>query len=104
MVAVLAGNTLGQRRMQDVLPERRALLGLIGVGLALGLDVDRGAVQRGADRAREERAVIVGVVPGEPAFVVSVFPEPGHEFYRVDRGFAVQHDGLAVRFHFLAAP
>ena len=48
----LAAGTLGHARVKDVLPHRRALLGLIRVRFALGLDVDRRAVVGGADTAR----------------------------------------------------
>ena len=73
--AELARRALGQRRVQDVGLELRALLGLVLVGLAQRLDVDRGAVQRRRDGLRQEGAVVVGVVPGEAALVVRVLPE-----------------------------
>ena len=46
---------LGNAGVQDVVLHRRALLGLVGVGLLLGLDVDRGAVVGGADACRTGR-------------------------------------------------
>jgi len=52
---------------------------------------------------REERAVVVGVVPGEPALVVRVLPETGHEFHGLDGLLAVD-DHLAAFVDFLAAP
>jgi hypothetical protein len=100
----LAGRPLGQRRVQDVGLQLRALLGLVLVGLAQRLDVDRGAVERGADGLRQEGAVVVGVVPGEAALVMRVLPERGHELDRLDRLLAVEHDGLAVGLDLLAAP
>src|SRR5207247_1275716 len=72
--------------------------------LALGLDVGRGAVERRADGARQERAVVVGIVPGKPAFVMGLLPECRHELDAVDGRLAVQHHGLAVLLHLLAAP
>src|SRR5207244_11495762 len=64
--AELPGRALGQRRVQDVVLERRALVGLVGIGLLEGLDIDRRAVVGGADGAGEKRAVVVGIVPASP--------------------------------------
>ena len=58
-------------RAKDVLPDRRALLGLIRVRFALSFDVDRRAVVGGADTARQKGAVVAGVVPGESSLVVA---------------------------------
>jgi hypothetical protein len=78
----------------------------IGVpfGLAQGLDVDRGAVQRRRDGLRQECAVVVGVVPGERALVAAVLPEALHELDRLDRLLGIDDDGLAVGIDFLATP
>src|SRR5262249_38254847 len=100
----LAAGALGQRRMRDVLEHRRALVGLVAGRLALGLEIDRGAVERAGDGPRQERAVVAGVVPGEAALVVRFLPEVDHELDRVDRGLAVEHDAVAVGLHFLATP
>ena len=74
------------------------------VGVAQRLDVDRSAVERGADRLRQERAVVVGVVPGEAALVMGFFPEGRHELDRVDDLLLVDVDGLAVLLNLGAAP
>jgi hypothetical protein len=87
--------------VQDVGLELLALLGLVLVGLAQRLDVDRGAVQRRADGPREEGAVVVRVVPGEPALVVSVLPEGDHVLDRFDRLLGVEHH-FALLVDFLA--
>src|SRR5206468_1391232 len=84
-----------RRRVLDVLEERLALLVLDLVLLALGDDVDRRAVQRRADLTRVKRAVVVGVVPGQPAFVASVLPERLEELHGLDRALAVDRDLLA---------
>ncbi len=99
----LAGRALGQSRVQDVGLQLRILLGDVLVGIAQRLDVDRGAVERRGNGLREERAVVVGVVPGKAALVMRVLPETGHELDRLDGLLAVD-DHLAVRFDFLAAP
>jgi hypothetical protein len=62
------------------------------------------AVQRGADRARQEGTVVVRVVPSKAALVVGLLPECGHELYRLDRLFRVEVDRLAVSLDFAAAP
>ena len=98
----LARRASRQRRVQDVGLELRALIGLVLVGLAQRLDIDRGAVQRRADRAREEGAVVVGVVPGEAAFVVRFLPERGHEAHRLHRLLGVERE-LALLVDLLAA-
>src|SRR5206468_1643158 len=59
----------------DVLVERLALLVLELVLLPLGHDVDGGAVEGGRDVAGMEGAVIVRVVPCQPALVAGVLPE-----------------------------
>ena len=95
MIAELAGRALGQRRMRHVLEHRLALFIEIGVGLALGQEIDRGAVQGSADGAGEEGAVVAAVVPGEPAFVMRFLPEIGHELHGVD-GLLPTHSSLAA--------
>src|SRR5262249_40470788 len=99
-----AAGALRERGVQDVLPHRRPLVGLVGVGLALGLEIDRGAVVGGADAARQERAVVARIVPGEPALVARILPERYREFDRLDRLLAVERDGLAVGLDLLASP
>ncbi len=94
----------GQRGVEDVVLERLAILGLIGVRLFLGFDIDRGAVVGGADRAGEERPVVARIVPGKAAIVAGVLPEADRELDRLDRSWAVQHNRLAVGFDLLAAP
>src|SRR4029450_3080044 len=65
---------------------------------AVGGDVDGRAVERGADLAGQERAVVVGVVPGEAAFVAGVLPERRHPLDRLDGLLAVQaRPALLVR-------
>src|SRR6185436_13882845 len=98
-----AARTLRIGRVQDVVLERRAFFGSVLLRLAQPLDVDRGRVAGGADRAAEERAVVVAVVPGKPALVVSVLPEGGHELDRLQRLLAVERDRLAVGLELLAA-
>src|SRR4249919_463444 len=90
--------------MEDILPERRALLRHVGLRLGLGQKVDRGSVECGADGAGQESAVVVGIIPGKTAFVVCIFPERRHEFYRLDRRLGVEDHGLAVSLDLLAAP
>src|SRR6266850_4182007 len=91
-----AGGTGRQRRVIDVLPERLALVVLDLVLLPLGHDVDRGAVEGGRDLAGVEGAVVVGVVPGQPALVAALLPESLHELHRLERALGVQHDFLAA--------
>src|SRR5206468_2906294 len=83
------------RRVLDILPERLALLVLDRVLLSLGDDVDRGAVEGGADLARVEGAVVVRVVPGEPALVARVLPERCEKFHRLHRALGIEDDTLA---------
>ena len=73
-------------------------------GLRSDLDVDRGAVQRRRDGLRQERTVVVGVVPGKAALVHAVLPQAGHELDQFDRLLGVDDHGLAVGLDFLAAP
>src|SRR5574341_1585796 len=82
-------------RVVDVLPHRLALLVLDLVLLALGDDVDGRAVEAGGDVARVEGAVVVRVVPGEPALVATLLPQRRHVLHRVDGALAVDHDLLA---------
>src|SRR6266446_6039119 len=93
---VAAGRAGRQRRVVDVLEQRLALLVLDLVLLPLGHDVDRRAVQGGADLTGVEGPVVVGVVPGEPALVAAVLPEALHELDRVERALAVEDDLLAA--------
>src|SRR5207244_5172926 len=58
---------------------------------ALGRDVDRRAVEGGRDLAGQERAVVVGVVPREPALVAGVLPERGHPLDGLDGLLVVEH-------------
>jgi hypothetical protein len=88
--------------VQDVLPHRLPLFGKIRVGLALGLDVDRGTVVCGD--AREGGAVVIGVVPDKPALVAGVMPEADRELNRLDRLLAVERYGVAVGLDLLATP
>src|SRR5437870_1098595 len=93
----LAGRPLGhQRGVLDVLEERLALVVLDLVLLALGDDVDRGAVERRADLAGVEGAVVVGVVPGQPALVTGVLPEGLQELHGLERALRVDRDLLAA--------
>src|SRR5947208_6947738 len=92
-----------QRGVLDVLEERLALLVLDLVLLALGHDVDRGAVERRAELARVERAVVVGVVPREPALVARVLPERLQELHGLQRALGVDRDLLPARVD-LGAP
>src|SRR5262249_51708762 len=64
--------------------------------LALGHDVDRGAVERGADLAGVEGAVVVGVVPGQTALVAGVLPEGLQELHGLDRALRVDRHLLAA--------
>src|SRR5712664_4624623 len=66
--------------------------------------VDRSAVECGANRLRQERAVVVGVVPGQAALVMGFFPEGRHELDRVDDLFLIDVDSLAVLLNLGAAP
>src|SRR5437762_3904827 len=92
----LAGRPRRQRRrVLDVLPERLALLVLDLVLLTLGDDVDRRAVEGGADLARVEGAVVVRVVPGQPALVAGVLPERCEKFHRLHRALGIEDDTLA---------
>src|SRR5882724_11461586 len=92
----LAGRARGhQRRVLDVLDDRFAFFVLDLVLLALGDDVDRGAVQRRGDLAGVERAVVVGVVPREAALVAGVLPEGLHELHGFDAALAVDRHLLA---------
>src|SRR5204863_8537714 len=84
-----------ERGVLDVLHERLALLVLDLVLLALGDDVDRGAVERGRDLTRVERAVVVRVVPREAALVAAVLPEGLEELDGLDRALRVDDDLLA---------
>src|ERR1700757_2370566 len=103
MPAELAGRPLWQRGVEDVVLEGLAVVGLIGVGLFLGLEINRGAVIGGADRAGEEGAVIPRIVPREGAFVAGVLPPADCELDRLDGAGAVQYDRLPVGFDLLAA-
>src|SRR5216683_224706 len=84
-------------RVVDVQVERLALVVLDLVLLTLGHDVDAGPVQRRRDLARVERAVVVGVVPGQAALVTAFLPQRGHVLDRLDRFLRVDHDLLAAR-------
>src|SRR5260370_11194956 len=100
----LPGRSLREQRLVlDVLVEGLALVVLQLVLLPLGHDVDRCAIECGADLACMEGAVVVGVVPGEPAFIAGVLPECLHELHRFDRALAVDHDLLAACVHLGAA-
>ena len=90
--------------MKDVVLHRLAVFGLIGIALALRLDVDRGAVVAGADAAGQEGAVVARIVPGKPALVHRLLPQRHGEFDGFECLLAVQRDGLAVGFDLLAAP
>src|SRR5262249_16164774 len=89
--------------VQDVLVHLPAFLGLVGVGLLLGFDVDRGTVVGGRDRAGQEGAVVVGVVPGEAALVAGFLPQGYRVLDRLQGLLAGDRHGLAVGFDFLAA-
>src|SRR5215467_10111181 len=65
----------GERRMPDVRVHGLALIVLDLLLLPLGHDVDAGSVQRGRDLTRVEGAVVVRVVPREPALVAALLPE-----------------------------
>src|SRR2546427_574858 len=84
-----------ERRVIDVLEQRLALVVLDLVLLTLGDDVDRRAVQRRADLAGVERAVVVGVVPGQAALVAAFLPERLHELHRLEGALAIDGDLLA---------
>src|SRR2546428_2491097 len=92
---VRPGGAGRERRVIDVLEQRLALVVLDLVLLTLGDDVDRRAVQRRADLAGVERAVVVGVVPGQAALVAALLPERLHELHRLDGPLAVDGDLLA---------
>src|SRR6516162_3411598 len=104
MIAELAGGTRRQRHVENVVLERLPRLGLVILELALGEQVDRGAVLRRATSIRQEGAIVAGVVPGEAALVVAILPEINRVLDRFDRLLAVQDDGLAVGLDLLAAP
>ena len=104
MHAELSRRPCRQWGVQDVLVHRRALVGLVLVGLAQRLDVDRGAVQGGRDGLGQEGAVVVGVVPGKRALVAAILPEALQELHRLERLLGVDRHGLAVGLDFLAAP
>src|SRR5205823_10761844 len=76
----------------------------VGVGLLFGFEIYRGAVVRAADAARQEGAVVAGIVPRQPALVEGILPHGDRELDRFDRLFAAEHDGLAVGLDFFAAP
>ena len=90
--------------MQDVVLHRLPVCGLVGIGLALRLDIYRGAIVGGADAAGQEGAVVARIVPGKPALVHRLLPQRHSEFDRFHRLLAVQRDGLAIRLDLLAAP
>src|SRR5204862_5111068 len=96
--------TLGNAGVQDVLKQRLAVLGLVGVRLLLGFEVNRGAIVGGADGARQEGAVVARIIPSEPAFVHRLLPQGDREFDRLDRLLAVQRDGFLVVTDLPAAP
>ena len=52
---------------------------------------------------RQEGAVVVGVVPGQAAFVHRLLPQRDGELDQLDGFLAVQHHGLAVGLDLLAA-
>src|SRR5262249_32999386 len=81
--------------MLDVLEQRLALVVLGLVLMALRDAVDRCAVQRSADLAGEERAVVVRVVPRQPALVARVLPEGLDELDRLEGALRVDRDLLA---------
>src|SRR5262249_36483549 len=85
-----------QRGVLDVLIERLALVVLDLFFLALGHDVDRRAVERGADLAGVKRAVVVGVVPGPAALVAGVLPEGLEELHGLQRALGVDRDLLTA--------
>src|SRR4029079_5634590 len=88
--------------MTDVRVQRRALLRLEFTGAVECRDVNRRAIQRRTDVARQERAVVVAVVPREAALIVRVLPELLHEGERLDRLLRVDRH-LALGVAFLAA-
>src|SRR6266850_2743785 len=89
VVAPRAGRAGGQPRVLDAAHQRLAALVLDLLLPALGRDVDRRAVERGGDLAGQERAVVVGVVPGQPALVAGLLPERLHELDGLHRALAV---------------
>src|SRR5215468_4518311 len=86
-----AGRPCGERRMPDVRVHGLALVVFDLLLLPLGHDVDAGSVQRGRDLTGVEGAVVVRVVPREPALVAAILPEGLHELHRLDGAGAVQH-------------
>src|SRR6266496_3684334 len=86
----LAGRAFRQPGVERVLPQRRTLLGLIRLGLALTLDIDRGAI-------------VARIVPGEPALVAAFLPEGDGVLDRFDGLLAVEHHRLAVGTELLTA-
>src|SRR6185436_3402700 len=66
--------------------------------------VDAGRVAGQRDVGREERAVVVRVVPAEAALVEYFLPEHVVELHRLDDGLGVEHDGLPVLVDLHAAP
>jgi hypothetical protein len=80
LVLRIAHDHVGERNRQVELPARppwgcsRAVFPR--VGLTLGLDRDRSTVVRGADAARQEGAVVLGVVPSKPALVAGSCQRP----------------------------
>src|SRR3989442_10411840 len=66
-------------------------LGRLGE-LRVGHEVDAGFDERGLDRAGQERAVVTGVVPGQPALIETVLPEGDGEPQGLDRLLAVDDD------------
>src|SRR5262249_61235137 len=94
-VARLHRRSGGNGEVIDVAPQRLAALVLDLVLLAFGRDVDRRAVERGADLAGQERAVVVRVVPGEAALVARFLPERRSPPHGLERRLAVEL-GLAL--------
>src|SRR5215472_439769 len=90
--------------MKDIVLHWGSLLGLVAVWFSLGLQVDRRAVVGGANRACQEGAVVVRVVPGKPALVHRLLPQRHSELDRFERLLAVEHDRFAVGLDLLAAP
>src|SRR5262249_37784949 len=93
----LPGRPLGhERRVLDVLEQRLALVVLDLVPLPFGNDVDRRTVEGRPDLPRMKRAVVVGVVPGQPALVAGVLPDGLKELPGLDRALAVEDALLAA--------
>src|SRR5438093_4736703 len=92
---VAAGGPARQRCVVDVLPERLALVVLDLVLLPLGDDVNGRAVEGGRDLAGVEGAVVVRIVPRQPALVAALLPEGLHELHGLDGALAVEDDLLA---------